>query len=112
MYFLSLRDERLEGSVRYRRWDRPFFLPSLLTFGTLCRDDCCVTTLVPTGSILLFMPFLYLRDELLGVLTPLCRHFYFFLCYLIGIRAEKLATKTPLLFGNFLLIRCFHLVIS
>ena len=69
-------------SVCCCRWDRPFYPSSLLTLCTLCRSDCCVMTMVPTGYILLFMPFLYLRDELFGVLTPLCRQFYFLMLLL------------------------------
>ena len=97
MYFLSLRDNRLEGSMCCRHWDHPFSLPSLLTLGTSCRSDSCITTLVPTGSILLFMPFLYLRDELLGVLTPIFRQFYPFVVIILEILAERLVVKTSLL---------------
>ena len=82
--FLSLCDKKIEGSVHCHRWVLPFSLSPLLTLCTSCRADCCVTTLVLTGSVLLFMPFLYLHDKLLGVLTPLCRHFYFFRCYRLG----------------------------
>ena len=76
VYFLSLCDARIGGSVCCRHQVRLFSLSSLLTLCTSYWSDCCVTTLVPTGSILLFMTFLYLQDELLGVLTPLCHHFY------------------------------------
>ena len=76
--FLSLCDERIERSVCCRRRVCPFSLLSLLTLCASCRADCFVTTLLPTGSILLFIPFLYIRDELLGVLLPLCRQFYLF----------------------------------
>ena len=33
-------------SVSCRRWDRPFFISSLLSLGTLCRTNWRVMTLV------------------------------------------------------------------
>ena len=82
--FFSLCDEKIEGSVHCRRRVHMFYLSSLLTLCTSCWADFCVTMLLLTGSILLFMPFLYLRDKLIGVLAPLFRQFYLFHCYHLG----------------------------
>ena len=45
------------GSVRCRRWDRPFYLSSLL-LGNSCRSDCRVTTLVLLDYLFLSCVFL------------------------------------------------------
>ena len=110
---LSLHGERLEGYVRCCRWDHPFYLPYLLTLNTSCRADCCVTTLVPTGSILLVMPLFYLCDEPIGVLTPLLPSILpFVVVIVLEICAEKLVVETPLLstiFSFFVVVVLFFL---
>ena len=45
------------GSVHCRRWDRPFYLSSLL-LGNSCRSDCRVTTLVLLDYLFLSCVFL------------------------------------------------------
>ena len=99
--FLSLRDESIVGSVCCSCRVRPFSLSSLSTLCTSCWADCCVTTLVPTGSVLLFMPLLYLHDELLGVLTPLCRHFFLVRCYRLGSLFREACGEDATVIRNF-----------
>ena len=88
--FLSICDKKLEGYVRCRCWDGPFYLMSLLSLGTSCQDYFRVTKLVPTDSNCILSPLLYLCDERLGVLNMFCNFLNFFVVIVLAIPAETL----------------------
>ena len=60
---------------------------------------------------LFFAPFLYLRDERLGVLLPLCLQFYLFCCYRLCNFCREARCVDADVIGNFLLFCCFRLFI-
>ena len=63
--------------------------------------------LVPTAFVLFFMPFLYLCDDLLGVLTPLSRHVYLVRCYRFGNFCREVCCEDAAVIRKFSLFSLF-----
>ena len=85
--------------VRFRHWDRLFYLSSLLLHDSR-QADWRVKTLVPFSSL-----FYLLCISCLFVM----RGFHDLSVVVVELCAERLVAKTLLLFGNFHLFHCFCL---
>ena len=99
------------GSVRCRRWDRPFFILPLLSLGTSCRTNWRVMTLV-SSFFKFLVHFLYLRDKRIDSLTPLLPSIFFPFCwYHLGNSCVEAWCVDAAVTVNFFLFHCYRLVI-